>query len=72
MFGSSGEDEGFDVLGPLSGLVKSYPLSVLEPFRLSKARSWRFGIRGASSLNSSGSVLPTLDGVMIIQQLGFL
>ena len=46
-------------------LVKSYLLSVLEPFRLSKARSWRFNIWGASSLNSGGSVLPTLDGVMV-------
>ena len=29
-------------------------------------------IYGASSLNSGGSVLPTLDGVMVIQRWGFL
>ena len=69
---SSGGEEGFNVLGPSSWLVKSYPPLVLGPFHLSKARFWPFGIQGASSLNSGSSVLPTLDGVMVIQQWGFL
>ena len=67
MFGFSDGKEDFDVLGPMSRFVKSYPPSVLEHFPLSKARLWRFGIRGVSSLNSSGFVLPMLDGVMVIQ-----
>ena len=46
MSGSSDGEEGFVVLEPLSWLVKSYPPLVSEPFRLSKARFWRFGIRG--------------------------
>ena len=65
---SSGGDEGFDVLEPSSWLVKSYPSLVSKPFRLSKARFWCFDIWGTSSLNSSDSVLPLLDGVMVIQQ----
>ena len=44
--GSSDEEEDFDVLGFSSWLVKSYTPSMLEPFRLSKARSWCFDIRG--------------------------
>ena len=36
--GFSGGEEGFDVLGPSSWLVKSYPPLVLEPFCLPKAR----------------------------------
>ena len=39
-------EEGFDVLGPSSWPVKSYPPLVLEPFRLHKARFWHFGIWG--------------------------
>ena len=72
MFGSSDGDEGFDVLEASSWLVKSYPSFVSEPFHLPKARFWRFGIRGVSSLNSGGSVLSTLDDVMVIQRWGFL
>ena len=72
LFDSSGEEEGLDVLRPSSWLVKSYPPLVLGPFRLSKACFWHFGIWGASSLNSGGSVLPTLDSVMVIQRWGFL
>ena len=72
LFDSSDEEEGLDVLRPSSWLVKSYPPLVSGPFRLSKACFWHFGIRGASSLNSGGSVLPTLDGMMVIQRWGFL
>ena len=68
LFDSSGEEEGLDVLRPSSWLVKSYPPSVPESFRLSKARPWRFGIRGASLLNSGSSMFPTLDSVMVIQR----
>ena len=70
--GSSDEEQDFDVLRLLSWLVKSYPPSVPEPFRLSKARSWCFGIRSVSSLNFGGSVLPTLNDVMVIQRWGLL
>ena len=66
LFGSSDGKEDFDVLGPLSWLVKSCPRSAPESFHLSKARSWRFDIRSAPSLNSGGSVLPTFNGVMVI------
>ena len=60
------EEEDFDVLGPLSWLVKCCPPSALESFHLSKTRSWCFDIRSAPSLNSGGSVLPTFNGVMVI------
>ena len=43
MSGSSDGDESFDVLGPPSWLVRSYPPSVSKPFHLPKARFWRFG-----------------------------
>ena len=43
MSGSSDGDESFDVLGPPSWLVRSYPPSVSKPFHLPEARFWRFG-----------------------------
>ena len=72
MYGSLDGEEDFDVLGPSSWLVKSYPLLAPEPFRLSKARSKHFGIWLVPSLNSGSFVLPTLDGVMVIQWWGLL
>ena len=41
-------------------------------FRLLTIHCWRFGILSMSSLNSGGSVFPTLDGVMAIKRQGFL
>ena len=38
----------------------------LRLFHLLTTRFWRFGILSVSPLNSGGSVLPTLDGVMAI------
>ena len=64
--GSSDGDKGFDVLGVPYRLVKSCHLLALGPFRLLMTRFWHFGIQSVSSLNSDGSVLPTLDGVMVI------
>ena len=43
MSDSSDGDESFDVLGPPSWLVRSYPPLVSKPFHLPKARFWRFG-----------------------------
>ena len=53
----------------LSSLVICWRLGL---FRLLTTRFWRFGILNVSPLNSGGSVLPTLDNVMAIQQQGFL
>ena len=47
----------------LSSLVICWRLGL---FRLLTTRFWRFGILSVSPLNSGGSVLPTLDGVMEI------
>ena len=47
-----GRRGGFDVIGPLSWLVKSCPSLALESFHLTKACSWRFDIWSAPSLNS--------------------
>ena len=41
-------------------------------FHLLAIRYWRFGTLSVSSLNSGGSVFPTLDGVMAIKWQGFL
>ena len=48
----------------LSSLVICWRLGL---FRLLTTRFWRFGIQSVSSLNSGDSVLPTLDGVMVIK-----
>ena len=37
-------------LGLYHGQLSLIPLWALEPLRLPKARSWRFGVRGALSL----------------------
>ena len=50
-------------LTDLSSLVICWRLRL---FRLLTTRFWRFGILSVSPLNSGGSVLPTLDGVMAI------
>ena len=50
-------------LTSLSSLVICWRL---ELFHLLTTHFWRFGILSVSSLNSGGSVLPTLDGVIVI------
>ena len=50
-------------LTSLSSLVICWRLGL---FRLLTTCFWHFGILSVSPLNSGGSVLPTLDGVMAI------
>ena len=52
--------------GYLTGLSSLVICWHLELFRLLMTRFWCFGILSVSSLNFGGSVLPTLDGVMVI------
>ena len=54
--------------GPSNGLSSLILCLASGPFCLPKTHFWRFSIQSKSSLNSGGSVLPTLDGVMVIQQ----
>ena len=52
--------------GYLTGLSSLVICWHLGFFRLLKTRFWHFGILSVSPLNSGSSVLPTLDGVMVI------
>ena len=52
--------------GYLIGLSSFVICWRLGLFPLLTTRFWRFGILSVSPLNSGGSVLPTLDGVMAI------
>ena len=52
--------------GFLTGLSSLVICWHLRLFRLLTTHFWRFGILSMSPLNSGGSVLPTLDGVMAI------
>ena len=54
--------------GPSNGLSSLILCLASGPFCLPKTHFWRFSIQSKSSLNSGGSVLPTLDGVMVIQR----
>ena len=53
-------------LGYLTGLSSLVICWRLGLFHLLMTHFWRFNIQSASSLNSGSSVLPTLDGVMVI------
>ena len=52
--------------GYLTDLLSLVICLRLRLFHLLTTRFWRFGILSVSPLNSGGSVLPTLDGVMAI------
>ena len=52
--------------GYLTGLSSLVICWCLGLFHLLTTRFWRFGILSVSPLNSGGSVLPTLDDVMVI------
>ena len=54
--------------GPSNGLSSLILCLASGPFCLPKTRFWRFSIQSKSSLNSGGSMLPTLDDVMVIQR----
>ena len=47
-------------------------LLAFKAFCLLMTRCWRFGTLNVSSLNSDGSMFPTLDSVMAIKRQGFL